>query len=69
MDVNFLIENERLEWHKMHSLLSYGTIQNNSNPLAATLLKWNNENNQLQLILTHSSRRNVPSQVELLSVF
>ena len=34
--------NERLEWHKKHSIFTKWGIQNNSNALAATYIKLKN---------------------------
>ena len=53
MYINFVIKNERLEWYKRRSLFAYKATQNNSGTLVATLLKWKNENNSIELILTH----------------
>ena len=43
----FGILNERLECYKRRSLFAKSAIQNNSDTLAITYLKWKNENNSI----------------------
>ena len=45
MHIKFGILNERLEWHKKRLIFAKWTIQNNSDALAATHIKWKNEKN------------------------
>ena len=39
MYIKFDIKNERLEWHKKHSLLAKLAVQNNADAIAATHIK------------------------------
>ena len=64
MHTKFNIKNENSVWYKKRSLFACRAIQNNLDTLAATLLKRNNENNSIELNLTHSAKKNAPSQVE-----
>ena len=43
--ITFIIKNIRLELNEKRSLFAYRTTQNNSDTLAATLLKCKKENN------------------------
>ena len=42
MYIKFDIYNERLEWYKKRSVFAKWAIQNNSDALAATHIKWKN---------------------------
>ena len=53
MSVKFNILNRRLEWYKTRSIFAKWVMQNNSDALVATHIKWKKKT-QLELILTHS---------------
>ena len=45
MHIKFDVLNERLEWYKKPSIFTKWVIQNNSDSLEATYIKWKNQKN------------------------
>ena len=67
MSIKFEIWNESLECYKKHSLFAKCAIQNNSDALAATHLKWKNYNDSTWVKFNSSLWWNASAQVELFS--
>ena len=55
MYIKFDIYNEMLEWYKKRTIFAKRAVENNSNAIAATDIKWKKTKiTQHELILTHS---------------
>ena len=49
-----ILEKKKVEWYKKRLIFAKGGIQNTSDALAATQIKWKNELSQHDLISVHS---------------